>query len=192
MAPGRTRIWRMRMACWLSFQISPHPVQGVFIFARNAPKPENAAIAAFAFQSENGSIMLLVAPTRTIIFVEARRAGSRCCCCCCCVRRGKQIRSPVKKWQRGHRSYPFDVVTEPLSRATPLTRAATLLFRPDKHLAVVRGRRGSPDPCATPRTFRLYHFLPRTVDGDISDAGDNRERSCELRRSFVSTGDVWT
>src|ERR1700733_7367727 len=110
------------MVCLLSSYISPHPMQGVLVFTRNASEPENAAIATFAFQCGNGAVMLLVAPARTIIFVEARRAGSRCRGGCC-VRRGEQIHRPVKIRQRGHRSYPFEVVTKPLWRANPLTRA---------------------------------------------------------------------
>jgi hypothetical protein len=77
------------------------PMQFVLVFARNGPEPENAPIVAFAFQSGNGPVMLLVAPARTIFFVEQRRArgrqgGIRCMC------RGKQVERPVEKRQGGH------------------------------------------------------------------------------------------
>jgi hypothetical protein len=129
----------------LAFMSFPKSMQGVLISARNAPKPENAAVAAFTFQRGNGSVVLLVAAAGTIIFVELRRARCRRCGDCC-VRCSKQVRRPVKEWQRSHRSYPFKVVTEPLWRAIPLTQTATFLFRPDKRLG-----RGAADrvPCAT-------------------------------------------
>src|SRR5436309_1350198 len=99
----------MPTVCSLSCHISPHPMQGVLVFTSNASEPENAAIATFAFQRGNGSVMLLVAATRTKSLVEARRTGSRCRGGGC-VRRGKQVLRPVKIRQRGHPSYPFDVV----------------------------------------------------------------------------------
>ena len=147
-------------------------MQGVLVFTRNASEPENAAIATFAFQSGNGAVMLLVAPTRTIIFVEPRRAGSRQCGGCR-MRRGKQVRRPVKIRQRGHRSYPFDVITEPLRRATSLTRAPTLLFRPDKHYPGLRRGRGLAGPVCNSRyvssaSFSRLGSLPATLQTPVT------------------------
>jgi hypothetical protein len=112
-------------------------MQFVLVFARNGPEPENAPIVAFAFQSGNGPVMLLVAPARTIFFVEQRRArgrqgGIRS------MRRGKQVERPVEKRQGGHCLYPFKVVTKPLWRAIPLTQTATFSFRSGKPFVLHR------------------------------------------------------
>jgi hypothetical protein len=65
------------------FTSVPISMQAMPISARNTPKPENAAVTAFALQRGNGSVVLLVASAGTIIFVELWRAGSRrggdCC-----------------------------------------------------------------------------------------------------------------
>jgi hypothetical protein len=141
---------------------------GVLVFARNGSKPENATIAAFTFQSGNGAVMLLVAPTRTIIFVEPQRGGRRQSSGGC-MGRGKQVRRPVKKWQRGHRSSPFEIVTKPLWHAKPLTPATTVLFRSGTH----------------PAAFRRCE-MPARVNRDIFYVDDNRQPRRSLRQSFVS------
>jgi hypothetical protein len=161
------------MVCLLSCHISPHPMQGVLVLTRYASEPENAAIATFAFQRGNGSVMLLVAAARTNIFVKAWRAGCRCRGGGS-VRRGKQVHRPIKIRQRGHPSYPFDVVTEPLWRANPLTLAATFLFRPDKHLTVVPRGLGSLDHVCNFRYVSSASFSTSDHRRRHSAAGDDR------------------
>jgi hypothetical protein len=85
-------------------------MQSVPVFAPNGSEPEHATIAGFAFHRGNGPVMLLVAPTGTIIFIEPQRAGGRRGLDRS-VRGSKQVGRPVKKWQGSHRSYPFKVIT---------------------------------------------------------------------------------
>jgi hypothetical protein len=146
-------------------------MQSVPVFAPNGSEPEHATIAGFAFHRGNGPVMLLVAPTGTIIFIEPQRAGGRRGLDRS-VRGSKQVGRPVKKWQGSHRSYPFKVITELLWRAIPSTRVPRLCsVRTDGWQRSVAGVVDEV-PCTTFRSISSASFLPR---GDIH-VGDKRKR----------------